>query len=310
LQALIWFLSKLNLFRTVKLISLIWTAFPFTIVFAEKTIPLHVLSFNIKGLPSLFLSSDYKDSRYAEIGRILARENGLDIVLLQEAFSAKTKILIQESKLPHIAEGPPMDALFGVNSGLYILSRHPIVETISRAFGPENCLRADCLANKGVMLARIAIPGIAKPLEVYNTHLQAGREDNQARIRQSKILVELFQENHQKGSAVIFAGDFNFRPGLKQASYFEFSEATNFSHAGKYCLENGCARSKDDGWQGIWERAVDHQFYSSGTDIQITPTSIERTHQFLPSGQKLSDHPAHEVKYLMKILDAKNRPTK
>ena len=35
------------------------------------------------------------------------------------------------------------------------------------------CAGFDCLANKGVLLARIAVPGMAQPLTVANAHLNA-----------------------------------------------------------------------------------------------------------------------------------------
>ena len=141
------------------------------------------------------------------------------------------------------------------------------------------------------------LPGLPRPIEIFNTHLQAGREDTAARKNQVKLLLEFYKEKHKSSSPVFFAGDFNFRPGLKQASYMHFAKGTGFSHAGKYCLDNGCARGEDSGWHGFWERAVDHQFYANGEGLEIFPLSVERTYRDLVEGHKLSDHPAHEVKY-------------
>jgi endonuclease/exonuclease/phosphatase family metal-dependent hydrolase len=261
----------------------------------------HLMSFNIKGLPTFILSSDYKDSRYAMIGKLLAgrviKGDAPDVVLLQEAFTDLTASLIEASGYPHKAEGPGAGSYLGVNSGLYILSRHPILESDSRAFGSKDCLSWDCMANKGVQFARIAVPGLPQPVEIYNTHLQAGREDTVARQSQVKTLLAFFKEKHRAGSPVFFSGDFNFRPGLGQKSFLEFAKGTGFTHAGKYCLEKGCAKSGDVGWHGIWERAVDHQFFANGEGLEIFPFSVERTYRDLVEGQRLSDHPAHEVKY-------------
>jgi endonuclease/exonuclease/phosphatase family metal-dependent hydrolase len=261
----------------------------------------HLMSFNIKGLPTFILSEDFKDSRYGVIGKLLAgrviKGDAPDVVLLQEAFTDLTASLIEASGYPHKAEGPGAGSYLGVNSGLYILSRHPILESDSRAFSAKDCLSWDCMANKGVQFARIAIPDLPQPVEIYNTHLQAGREDTVARQSQVKTLLAFFKEKHKAGSPVFFAGDFNFRPGLGQKSFLDFAKGTGFLHAGKYCLENGCAKSGDVGWHGIWERAVDHQFFANGDGFEIFPLSVERTYRDLVEGQRLSDHPAHEVKY-------------
>jgi endonuclease/exonuclease/phosphatase family metal-dependent hydrolase len=267
----------------------------------------HMMSFNIKGLPSFILNSDYKDARYALIGKLLAaraiKGDAPDVVLLQEAFTELTASLIEASGYTNKAEGPGVGSYLGVNSGLYILSRHPILESDSRAFSAKDCLSWDCMANKGVQFARIAIPGLPVPVEIFNTHLQAGREDTVARQAQVKTLLAFYKDKHKPGSPVFFAGDFNFRPGLGQKSFLDFSKGTGFSHAGKYCLDNGCAKSGDIGWHGIWERAVDHQFYASGEGLEIFPLSVERTYRDLVEGQRLSDHPAHEVKYELRWKD-------
>lgn len=292
-------------------------------VSAHAETELHVMSYNIKALPSLILSGTYKETRFPLIGKILAgaltaKEKGIQvaksgartaasgagaqgphIVLLQEAFSV-TESLFLSAAFPHVAEGPGPNSFLGVNSGLYILSRYPIEKQASRAFGRGNCEGWDCLSNKGVQFARITVPGLSRPLEVFNTHLQAGRDDKESRFRQVKILIEFFKEHHEEGNPVIFAGDFNFRPGLGQKSYLEFANALGFQHAGKHCLEKGCALTQDVGWHGIWERAVDHQFFAHGKGIEVVPLSVARTYREEVEGHKLSDHPAHEVRYVLR----------
>jgi endonuclease/exonuclease/phosphatase family metal-dependent hydrolase len=273
---------------------------------ADKAITtdLHVMSYNIKGLPNAVLSDEYRDSRYPLIGRLLSSRQKADspaIVLLQEAFSDQTKALLDAASYPHLAVGPGARSMLGVNGGLYILSRYPIEKTAIRAFGEGNCLSWDCLSNKGVQMARIRVPGLPRPLEVYNTHLQAGREDTPTRRRQVKILLDFYKEQHEAGNPVIFAGDFNFRPGLGQQSFLDFVKGTGFSHAGKICLDRGCAKGTDDGWHGIWHRAVDHQFYSMAGPVEIEPVSVERSYREPVENHKLSDHPAHEVRYRLKF---------
>ena len=262
---------------------------------------LHVMSYNIKGLPSMLLSSDWKDGRYALIAKTLnaRHKDGTapDVVVLQEAFSEPAAVLLRESGYPHVAAGPPAASMLGVNSGLFVLSRFKVLSEASRAFGPKLCLSWDCFSNKGVQMVRLDVPGLPKPLEVFNTHLQAGREDTVARQAQVKILLEFFREHHAPGNPVVFAGDFNFRPGLGQKSFQHFDEGLRLLHAGKLCLEKGCAKGRDDGWHGIWERAVDHQFFAAEGPVRLTPVLVERSYREPLEGTRLSDHPAHEVRY-------------
>ena len=264
------------------------------------------MSYNIKGLPGLLVSSRYKSRRYSLIGKHLAERGaaGPDVVLLQEGFSSDTRELIEASGFPHVSRGPYGSPFFGVDSGLYILSRHPILAQDQMTFGAANCHRWDCLANKGVQFVRISIPGLPLPLEVFNTHLQAGRDNAPARRRQVKLLVEFYKRNHVAGSPVIFGGDFNIRPRVDRETYDEFVVGTGLGSSGKYCVDRGCARSADTGRHGAWESTVDHQFYSLDGAVQITPVRLERSLGDPVDGSRLSDHLAHEVVFDLKVPPA------
>jgi endonuclease/exonuclease/phosphatase family metal-dependent hydrolase len=265
-----------------------------------RKVALRALSYNIKGLPSIALGK-YDENRYAEIGRRLAERQkegrGFDFVLLQESFSERTKELREVAGYPFMAKGPEANSILGVDGGLYILSRHPIVRQTTREFGTGNCASWDCYAAKGVQYARIELPGVPFPFEIYNTHLQASRQGDGIRRRQVKILLEFFRETHVPGAAVLFAGDFNFRPGLGHQSYLDFLQAP-FLHVGKFCLEAGCARGRDEGWHGLFQNAVDHHFVGTGEGrFHLLPTRVERTFGELVGGRRLSDHLGYEADY-------------
>ncbi len=265
----------------------------------------HVMSFNVKGLPSILLSSSWSPERYDKISSILSGRlkegNGPDVVMLQEAFSEGSLKILRNSGYSHIAAGPGPASVLGVSSGLFILSRYKILHEASRTFGLKNCLSWDCFSNKGVQMARIEVPGISEPVEIFNTHLQAGRTDSGTRQRQVEILVEFFRKEHRPGAAVVFAGDFNFRPGMNQKSYEDFDRALGLQHAARYCMSRGCAKGNDDGWHGLWERAVDHQFFQAKGSATLTPVHVERTYREAVDGMRLSDHPAHEVLYQLRM---------
>ena len=288
-----------TMFRTAALVvSIVLSAHP---VLAQD-LKLHVMSYNIKGLPGFLTSGEYKSERYGMIGKLLAERaakgDAPDVVLIQEAFSENTRALLKAARYPHLAQGPGYKMWLGLGSGLYILSRHPIVAKATREFRSyPNCSGWDCFANKGVQFARILIPGLPRPVDLFNTHLQAGRDDPPARRRQVKILVEFFRAHHQPGNPVVFGGDFNIRPLRDRESYDEFVVGTGLASSGKHCLDRGCTRSSDTGWQGIWENAVDHQFYSARGEVLMTPVSVERTLRDPVEGFRLSDHLAHEARF-------------
>ena len=263
----------------------------------------HVMSYNIKGLPEVLLGSKYKSRRYSIIGKHLAERGaaGPDVVLLQEGFSSDTRKLIEASGFPYVSHGAHGSPFFGVDSGLYILSRYPILAQDQMTFGSSNCERWDCFASKGAQFVRLSIPALPLPLEVFNTHLQAGRDNPPARSRQVKLLVEFYKKNHVAGSPVIFGGDFNIRPLIDHETYDEFVRGTGLGSSGKYCVDHGCARSADAGLHGVWEHTIDHQFYSLDGAVQITPVELERSLGDPVDGSRLSDHPAYEVVFELKV---------
>ncbi len=265
------------------------------------------MSYNIKGLPGVMTSSEWKSDRFEVIGKLLAarekKGEAPDVVFLQEGFSDHTAKLIRESGYLHFAQGPEFKTWLGLNSGLYILSRHPIVAKASREFKAyPNCNGIDCFANKGVQFARIQVPGLPRPIDLFNTHLQAGPHEPPARQKQVAILIEFFKEHHDPENPVIFSGDFNLRPLRNQEIFDSFVAGTGLSHSGRHCLDRGCARSLDQGWQGVWENAVDHQFYSTRGEVLLVPMQIERTMSEPVRGLRLSDHSAHEVVFELRYF--------
>lgn len=136
------------------------------------------------------------------IGDALAvlRARGLvpDVLLLQEAFIPASAEIPRRGGYPNWVNGPgPMDTgpryseranasfisdrsfwkgeKWGKRqpSGLLIASNFLIAEHFNFPFYEWECAGFDCLANKGVMLARLRIPGVPGLLEVVTTHYNA-----------------------------------------------------------------------------------------------------------------------------------------
>jgi len=134
-------------------------------------VKLRVLTFNTWGVP---LFSKDRAARMRAIGRALGHMD-VDVVGLQEVFYARDRQLIIRAA----AEGGLIHHHYfhsGVaGSGLLTLSRYPIEETSYLRFQlngrPQDLIRVDYYAGKGVGRARIATP--AGPLDVYNAHFIA-----------------------------------------------------------------------------------------------------------------------------------------
>jgi len=167
-----------------------------------------VLTYNIKGLPWPFATG--RAHALKQIGRELAtlRAEGRqpDIVLIQEGFRSEVANLVKISGYRYWAQGPsrsdrasdtpPVDGksyqrirylTFGegwgkfTSGGLHVLSDAPITDVADVAY--RYCAGLDCLANKGAMLARIALPNVPAEIDVVNTHLNSRRASRTPRGR-------------------------------------------------------------------------------------------------------------------------------
>ena len=67
-----------------------------------------------------------------------------------------------------------------LNSGLTILSNFPIEERSSQPFYRGACGGYDCLANKGILLVAITIPGVPEPIEIFTTHMNSKRASGES----------------------------------------------------------------------------------------------------------------------------------
>lgn len=228
---------------------------PFVITNLREDTRLSLMTYNIEGLPW-----PVRLHRSADLARIEDRLTVLrlmgqqpHIVALQEAFTPDAKRIGIGSGYRYIANGPDMrlagasalssddrafqssaDFFHGersgkyVDSGLQILSDYPILSVRRMAFPAFACAGYDCLANKGAMLAMIAVPGLPEPVAVVNVHLNSrkasGVDDARslyAYRRQIDALEAFLQSNIKSGTAVIVAGDFNVGRHPARRQYFD-----------------------------------------------------------------------------------------
>lgn len=293
-----------------------------------KSTTLRVLTYNIEGLG--FPARKGRETELRQIGEhlsaMLEAGTGPDIVLFQEMFSGAAKNAVAASGYPAIASGPrrttrageqPAERLPGkakvkrgevgihfAGSGLAIASRFPIISTEMRAYGARSCAGFDCLANKGIMMARIAVPGLPTPIDVYNTHMnsrgasKAPAERNlEAHNRQALEASYFIDSTHDDNFPVIFGGDFNMRHSEPRWENFTRYQSLNLVH--RVCADQSSGCEVLMSWDGDapWMDTQDLQFFWEGNPATIRPVRVEALFDGRPESPTLSDHDGFMVTY-------------
>jgi len=202
-----------------------------------------VLAYNVKGLPWPLASGRSKALAAISVRLRTLRDRGQQptVLVLEEAFTGEAKQIGRDAGYAYAAFGPSKletglagktpaarsflgagNPLIGeglgkaADSGLVIFSDFPIVGTSRMAFPDEACAGFDCLANKGVVAAMIAVPGFRHPLAVIATHLNA-RGASSAPIprtlaayrKQLDLLGGFVAAMRRTGSPIVLGGDLN-----------------------------------------------------------------------------------------------------
>ena len=286
-----------------------------------------VLTYNIKGLPWPFATG--RAHALKQIGRELAtlRAEGRqpDIVLIQEGFRSEVANLVKISGYRYWAQGPsrsdrasdtpPVDGksyqrirylTFGegwgkfTSGGLHVLSDAPITDVADVAY--RYCAGLDCLANKGAMLARIALPNVPAEIDVVNTHLNSRRASRTPRGRTmaaySLQIEELqsFLGHHRAADApLLMGGDFNVRGSAMR--YDRVAYRRPYAVVSQFCsaAPTPCAGQAPD--SRPWLKSQDLQAFESTPSLDIRPIQVETVFGAGPSGVRLSDHDGYLVRY-------------
>ncbi|WP_088184460.1 endonuclease/exonuclease/phosphatase family protein [Sphingobium sp. Z007] len=292
------------------------------------TTTLSVLTYNIEGLswparsgraPSLRAIGD-------RLARLRATGEAPDIVLFQEMFSGAAKRAVAATGYPAIVTGPRRTTrardvtkktlpgkshikrgeigLHIAGSGLAIASRYPIVQVDMHAYGRRSCAGIDCLANKGIVLARIAIPGVPTPIDIFDTHMNSrgasrapARRNLAAHDRQSLEASAFIDRSHDDAYPLIFGGDFNMRHSESRWENFSRYQSLDLVH--RVCTAPAADCDVRLSWDGDapWMDTQDLQFFWPGNRVSIHPIRVESMFDGGDSGPKLSDHDGLLVTY-------------
>lgn len=247
-----------------------------------EPIEISVLSYNIHGLPS-WIALDDPPTR---IPQILEKTRNYDVVLLQEDF-AYHAVVDAHKRHPELWRGSAeWLAWVGTGAGLTILSKQPIAgASFAEPYGICNGwigAANDCLGNKGFLLTRLVLAdGIE--LDVWNTHLDAGRSDEDRDVRQRQLdMLAAAMESRSRGRAVLVGGDFNL----------EWDDAADRAVLEPFAKRLGlavAAQTPPDGW----ESHLDYLLVRNGDATCVAPSGGGKDEALVDgASQPLSDHPA------------------
>lgn len=300
---------------------------------------LSVMTYNIKGLPWPIALG--REAALAGIADRLAalRRHGRQphIVLLQEAFTPEAARIAARAGYAHVAAGP--DAAFrtpvtpnrgdtaylskarwdrgeGVDkqldSGLLILSDYPITGIDRMAFPDFACAGFDCLANKGVLIAHLQVPG-AGQVSVVNTHLNARKaagvsidRSQRAFTRQVELMAHFVAAHVPNRQTMILGGDMNIGKDVRRATAFfpRFAQARlgfvspHLGGARRALAQAACA---DANARRDLTLASDHaKDWLFARDARDAPMPIATAHVPFGTermGEPLSDHFGYVIDY-------------
>ncbi|WP_417316867.1 hypothetical protein [Emcibacter sp.] len=300
-------------------------------VSGEHRVRFSVLIYNIAGLPWPVKSG--RAERLAliagEFARLREQGRAPDLVLLQEAFMEESRDIIHLGGYPNYVTGPaaeeiveeaspgtPRDFLAArsswrgetwgkvMNSGLYILSDFPITGHEKTAFPRRDCAGWDCLANKGVMMASVHIPGVPFAIDVANTHMNSkgpssgvdlGRTTAAQKL-QLDTIHGLVARHSRIERPLVLAGDFNLKGLPEMVDYLR--QRQGHSLASEYCLNaRNCDMRLTAGSPTPWLDSNDLQAFRSAEGARLRPIKIELMFDENVGEEPLSDHDGYLVHY-------------
>lgn len=235
-----------------------------------------------------------------------------DLLLLQEGFSSTTKNFISrlDYKYVHQGNGALTSNRFEegskgmqkavLGSGLWILSRYPIIASDNLAYGGKRCAGYDCLANKGVSYVRIEIPDVG-PMDIFNTHMNCYGASgcppevvSKAQNKQLESARKFIEEKNKGEIPIVYAGDFNIKS--TDINCDELTGFCEFTHVGHYSEKSPeicdeLTRPLD------LHVSTDHHLYRDGASLKLLPIYAAKSMREQVQGMALSDHLAYEVVY-------------
>ena len=302
-----------------------------------------LMTYNVHGLPWPIVED--RSAALAAIGnqlRAMRRHaDAPEIVAVQEAFVDDAKAIGRTAGYRYAAFGPAEDApasvpraddgfvadgsrMVGerlgkhVDSGLAIFSDYPILAVRRMAY--PTCAGYDCLANKGAVAALIAVPGIATPIVVVDTHLNSNGASGAgspraiyAYRRQLDLLATFIGSLGAGNRPILVAGDFNVGRDLARRTQFDLrmlGGAASLQTAVATCrIAPRCTVAEPAGMAISIGRGKDWMMYRDSPTVRIRPVALAAPFGRAADGTMLSDHVGVSVRYRIDTLAPPAVPT-
>ncbi len=293
----------------------------------DQSTEISVLTYNVKGLPWPIAKGRAQALR--EIGEELAllRREGRqpDVVLIQEGFRDEIEDLVAASGYAHWARGPgraeraagpaPEDGkLFRpirylrsgegwgklTGAGLHVLSELPILDVRNAPY--RYCAGFDCLANKGVMMVRLSLPGGPGEIDIVNTHMNSRKAAKvpterslQAHRLQTDELLDFIKANWTAERPLLVGGDFNVKNAPDR--YGWRASARPYQVVSEFCSQAAAACEGQAPVEQPWLKSQDLQAFVSKGAIDVRPIRIDTLFGHDGLKARLSDHDGYLVRY-------------
>jgi len=276
------------------------------------------------------------------LAELRAQGDEPDVVLLQEAFLPEVSEIAGIAGYPNWVAGPGVEdtgpryserasEAFIENrsfwkgekwgkrqpSGLLIISNFQIVEHLNFPFYEWECAGYDCLANKGVALARLHISGMPDLLGVitahYNSKAASGvplARAHEAHRLQVDAALEFLRTTSNFELPAIWGGDMNMRRSEERLIYFVDQTKGGLNEVSSYCIENpeNCELNITDKSDQPWFQTQDLQGWSDGIQVSVEPIRMEEVFDQSVDGKMLSDHSGFLVIYRLSWLAQGQKP--
>jgi endonuclease/exonuclease/phosphatase family metal-dependent hydrolase len=281
---------------------------------AGQPATLRVITFNVQFLPNVaayFNKRNDASYRAQAIGKAVA---GFDIIGLNELFDLRHREeLLAELRNAwgdshcHVVTAPKDQySLVGIDSGLAIVTRFPIVESHSVPYGIGSSvakygMKADGLAAKGILHARVAMPN-DRLMDVFVTHLES--LDSDIKRQQYAILSKTIHRYADGKLPVLLLGDFNTsgdKPERENetSEYANLLKSLNGGRPGASFLDlwphlHADGGGTSDPGNGNGGSRIDYIFVSENPQnrARLTPIRVDVEPFLNKRTQTLSDHAA------------------
>jgi endonuclease/exonuclease/phosphatase family metal-dependent hydrolase len=161
------------------------------------------------------------------------------------------------------------------------------------------CAGFDCLANKGVLLIKVAVPGLSEPLTVIDTHMNSRGASGVRRSRadlafawQAAQLRDFVDANVPPSAPSILAGDLNVGTvGYRQLVIGSANPALKGgTDALRSALAGHAAVMDRSDAEAIADKGKDWMFVRNGTETKLNLEEVAVPFGHDRNGKSLSDH--------------------